>query len=219
MAFTTILPTPVNLIGLDGQAGGAYEGPGFASVTMTSVEPIQHSIVNSGRLDMSRAANPHIWRVAISYNELECEQFHVVYSFLLRKQASLEPFYVQLPQYLNQGITDKTVTAAGGWGYNTIEVSDATSEVRPNTVFLCPYEKLYYVTRVETPTNYLSSAGAPAAGRSRLHVSPTFQNSITSGTLDFTDPLLKVQLVNALQYSVNDLGLYSFGITVEEVRI
>ena len=219
MAFLETLPTPVTLIGPDGQSDiSGREGPGYASINFVSSEKIQHTILPSSRYEMSRAATPHIWKVDISYNELLCAHFHVIYPFLLRKQESMQPFYIELPQYFNQGVTNRPVSAAGGWGYNTIVIDAGTVSVSPGSVFTCPFEKLYVVTRVETSTDYNSTLGTVNSGKERLHVSPTFQDTVSTGNLNFESPKLKVRLVDELTYSVKANNLYSFSLSVEEIR-
>lgn len=214
-----VLPTPLNLIGIDGQPSPTgYAGPGFASVSLEAFEPILHSKYSSGRYDMSRAAFHHTWKVNISYNELECQEFHTIYAFLLNKQETMSPFYVKLPQYLNQsGLADKNIVSGGGWGNNTVVINVGSDHITPGTVFSTSDEKFYYVTRVETNTDYWSPEGAPGAGNERLHVSPTFQETIV-GSIDFTEPTIKVRTASELGYSLNAEGFFSFSLQLEEIR-
>lgn len=218
-SYSTILPTPVDKIGLARQVDAAgYAGPGFASLKLKSVEHILSSKHPSNTVDRQRAANFHKWEVEISYNPLECSAFHTVYGFLLHRQMTMQPFYVLLPQYTNQNIANKSVTVAGGWGFNTITV-DGTG-VTPGAMFSYN-NKVYVVTRVENETNYYSPLGAPASGDERLHVSPSFQESILFGsTLNFQSPMIYVMLSDSsLDYSVNDKGLFSFAVSLEEAKI
>ena len=96
--FQNILPDPNNTIGSAGQSVGGGTGPGFASVKLSSENKVAKSQTNSGRL-IARAIAYHSWKVNISYNPLTRTEFEPVYSFLLHRRGSINPFFVSLPQY------------------------------------------------------------------------------------------------------------------------
>jgi hypothetical protein len=217
--FTDILPTPDDKIGIAGQADASGRaGPGFASLRLTSSETILRKKLNSGVRD-SQKASFHKWIVDINYNPLPCGVFHALLAFLSIKRTLQEPFYISLPQYTNQSIADKGVYSSGVEGRNTI-VIDGTGVVA-GAMFteFNVNDKAYLVTRVETETDYFSPEGSPGAGRERLHVSPAFKSTIlNSAVLDFTNPLMKVKVVqNTIQYSVTLTGLFNLSLQVEEV--
>lgn len=90
MAIQNILPDPNNLINTAGLDSGTAS-PGFASVKLSSNQPIMRDRTRSGRL-VSRAVSYHLWNIDISYNPMTKSQFNPIYGFLLEKQGSLKPF-------------------------------------------------------------------------------------------------------------------------------
>ena len=74
-SFQNVLPDPNNKIADAGQIGGATNqpagtaGPGFASVKLSSRQPMLRDITNSGRL-LSRAVASHRWTINITYNPM-----------------------------------------------------------------------------------------------------------------------------------------------------
>ena len=94
-SFLDILPSPTQPIGTAGQAGGT-NGPGYASVTFSSEAPIQLSRTNSGRV-ITRSIAGHKWNINITYNPMTRDEFEPIYSFLLEKNGSLNPFFSMSP--------------------------------------------------------------------------------------------------------------------------
>ena len=216
-SFYTILPDSNHKIGLAGQADASgTAGPGYSEVSFRASQPVAQSMYNSRRFN-NTDNYPHKWELDISYNKLTCPEFHAIYAFLLLKQETLEPFFVSLAQYYSQNITNKTVVSGGAEGSDKITVTG--TDIVPGMVFVenvASHQKIYVVTRVETASDYFTPDGAPAAGDSRLHVSPKFEQSVTNA-LKFTDPLLKVRLASdTLEYSIDPEGLFSFSLKLRE---
>ena len=119
MSAQDIFPDPYNQITPFGNTSGtgAVNGPGFASVTFTSKQPITRTRTNSGSL-FSRMIMYHQWNINITYNELTKAQFDPIYAFLLEKRGSLKPFQLMLPQYrtmaTNTGIALPSDRGTGG---------------------------------------------------------------------------------------------------------
>ena len=207
MAIQNILPDPYNTITNSGDSGGAITGPGFASMTLSSDQPIMRDRTNAGRL-ISRSSAYHKWVVDITYNPLTKAEFDPVYNFLLHKQGSLKPFYVSLPQYRAQGIADKTTNTSAVAGSNTLVCN--TTGIVPGALFRIndssdsSHTKAYMVTRV---------------GASSITIVPGLANEVSAGaTVDFTDPTIKViQTSDVQQYSLANNNLYSFSLKLEEV--
>ena len=207
MTIQNVLPDPYNLITPAGDAGSGAAGPGFASVQLSSNQPIMRDRSNSGRL-VSRVSAYHKWDISITYNPMTKVEFDPVYTFLLHKQGTLKPFFVSLPQYRDQGITDRTVTSATVAGSTTIPCTTTSIVVgallRINDPSDSAHTKTYMVNRV---------------GTSSITVTPGLAKAISSGAvLDFTDPTIKViQTSDVQQYSLNTENLYSFSLKLEEV--
>lgn len=206
MAIQNILPDPYHTITNSGDSGG-IAGPGFASMKLSSDQPIMRDRTNSGRL-ISRTSAYHKWVVNITYNPLTKAEFDPVYNFLLHKQGSLKPFYVSLPQYRSQGITDKTVSTAAVAGSTALACT--TTGIVPGALFRIndssdsSHTKAYMVTRVGTST---------------ITIVPGLAKAVASGaTIDFTDPTIKViQTSDVQEYSLANNNLYSFSLKLEEV--
>jgi hypothetical protein len=208
MTIQNILPDPYHLITPAGDSEGGVAGPGYASVSLSSNQPIMRDRTNSGRL-VSRVSAYHNWEISISYNPLTELEFNPVYSFLLHKQGTLKSFFVSLPQYRDQGITDRQVSASIAAGSTTIPCTTTGIVVgallRINDPSDSAHTKAYMVNRV---------------GASSITVTPGLAK-FTSATaiLDFTDPTIKViQSGDTQQYSLNTENLYSFSLKLEEVN-
>jgi hypothetical protein len=207
MAIQNILPDPYNTITNSGDSGGEVTGPGFASMSLSSAQPIMRDRTNSGRL-ISRSHAYHKWQIDITYNPLTKAEFDPVYNFLLHKQGSLKPFYVSLPQYRVQGIADKTTTSSAVAGSTTLACN--TTGIVPGALFRIndsgdsSHTKAYMVTRV---------------GASSITIIPGLAKSVTSGAVvDFTDPTVKViQTQDVQSYNLANNNLYSFSLKLEEV--
>ena len=206
MAIQDTLPDPLNLINTAGQDTGS-PGPGFASVKLSSNQPIMRSRTRSGRL-VSRAVSYHMWEIDISYNPLTKQEFTPVFSFLLEKRGSLKPFYLQLPQYRNQVSVNKITTESKNAGATSIEVNSTTgiaSGMLFNIVDTTDstHTKTYMVTRASGTT---------------LSFIPGLQKDVsTASTIDLITPKIKViQTSDTQEYALGSNNLYSFSLKLEE---
>ena len=109
MPIQNTLPDPNNRISASGGDDSGSYGPGFSAVTVTSQQPIVMNRANSG-LTFKSINKYQKFMVDIKYNKLTKAEFNVVYAFLLQRQASLESFFVELPQYGNTSAGSKTIT-------------------------------------------------------------------------------------------------------------
>ncbi len=226
--FANILPDPTNKIGPAGEVdlSTGAAGPGFNKVKLGSIESMLHSKTNSQRRH-SASGSHHMWEINISYNKLLCDVFDPLFSFLLKNQISLEPFYVSLPQYASQTTTTKTAVATTNRGSTTLLLQDSASNpIAPQSGFIfsvsvSDHTKLYMVTRVETSTDFFIESAAPGAGEERVHITPALQKDIPAATgISFTDPqFFVIQSNNELEYSIDLNNLYSFSLDLEEVDI
>ena len=126
MAAQTTLPDPNNRISASGDDGSGSYGPGFSAVTLTSQQPILMNRSNSGLA--FRSINKYQkWMVSIRYNSLTKAEFDVVYPFLLERQASLEAFFVELPQYGNTSAGDKEISISAVAGSTSLTLANTTN--------------------------------------------------------------------------------------------
>lgn len=236
-AFQDILPDPTNTIGDAGQVAGAA-AEGFASVSLTSEQKTLRDRTNSGRL-LARAIVGHKWNIAIKYNKLTQEQFDIIYTFLIHRRGSINPFFVSLPQYaapknatfatyaasnnleangtVNPGTTQVQITKSG--------YSSSNGAPKPGDLFTINgsnsnHKKAYMVTRVESNTDYLAGSVQPGSASVRIHFTPGLSKLIGSGDdFIFHNPLIKVvSTSDSLQYSLDNNNLYSFSLNLEEVQ-
>ena len=213
MAIQNTLPDPNNTITPSGEStgSGAVAGPGFSAVTVSSKQPISLNRSNSGLA--FRSVNKYQnFTVNISYNKLTKEEFNIVYSFLLEKQASLEAFFVQLPQYGNTSAGTKNITSDASAGANQLTLANTTN-ISPGDLFSVTipsddtHVKVYKVTKIVS---------------SVVVITPQLQRPIdvsNSGTetANFGVPKMRVTSTGSdIQYSVDASGLYSFSVKLEE---
>jgi len=213
MAIQNTLPDPNNTITPSGEStgSGAVAGPGFSAVTVSSKQPISINRSNSGLA--FRSVNKYQnFTVNISYNKLTKEEFNIVYSFLLEKQASLEAFFVQLPQYGNTSAGTKNITSDASAGSNQLILANTTN-ISPGDLFSVTipsddtHVKVYKVTKIVSST---------------VVITPQLQRPIdvsNSGTetANFGVPKMRVTSTGSdIQYSVDASGLYSFSVKLEE---
>jgi len=213
MAIQNTLPDPSNTITPSGEStgSGAVAGPGFSAVTVISKQPISINRSNSGLA--FRSVNKYQnFTVNISYNKLTKEEFNIVYSFLLEKQASLEAFFVQLPQYGNTSAGTKNITSDASAGANQLTLANTTN-ISPGDLFSVTipsddtHVKVYKVTKIVS---------------SVVVITPQLQRPIdvsNSGTetANFGVPKMRVTSTGSdIQYSVDASGLYSFSVKLEE---
>ena len=212
MAIQNTLPDPNNKINAAGEIDSSGNaGPGFSAVTVTSKQPISINRSNSG-LAFRNVSKYQMFSVNISYNKLTKEEFNVVYSFLLEKQASLEAFFVQLPQYGNTQAGTKNIAASASAGVNQLALNNVT-DIVPGDLFSVTvptddtHVKVYKVTKINS---------------SVITITPQLQRPIdisSSGTetANFGVPKMRVTYTGSdIQYSVDASGLYSFSVKLEE---
>ena len=246
MAFQNILPDPNNYISYSGStsnsAPGAALGPGFTSVKFTANQPTMMTRTNSGRV-ITRSVAAHSWDIDISYNSLTRAEFEPVFSFLMSRNGKLNPFFIELPQYLAAQDSTFAASVISNPPTTSVKIAEGSAVPAGRTYFRTSYTgsgtprqgdiftisdasnsvhtKAYMVTRVETSTDYNTAFDAstnPGSNQFRLHFSPPLV-SATSDTspLDFTEPKIRViQAGDVQEYSLGVNGLYKFGLKVEE---
>ena len=199
---------------------------GFKSISVNSKAPIMKSRTNSGKL-VTRYAAYHQFDFSIGYHKLLKSQFMPIYAFLLEKQGSLKPFFVELPQYQgNNGDLLIASTAAAGATSIEAKIASATTEfgTEPSLGDLFTitdpdnsnHTKAYIVNRIETYETYRGTQ--PSLGEIRIHFTPTLNASVgTSSILNFSRPLVKVINKSDKQsYSLDTDNLYSLKLSLEE---
>ncbi len=215
MTTQTTLPDPNNRINIAGNTTSGSFGPGFASVTLKSNQPVVSNKSNSG-LSFRSIVKYHQWELDIKYNDLTKADFNIVYPFLLERQQTQEAFFVELPQYGNavaatiQVNTSNTLGAGRnqipliGTAINNINMGDMFDLINSNDSL---HLKAYKVTKVDTTNN-------------KIFFSPGLQRRCTAGdtvTASFTRPRIRARVKGAvLTYQVKANGLYSFSVNVEE---
>lgn len=222
MAIQNTLPDPTNKINAAGEIDSSGNaGPGFSAVTVTSKQPISINRSNSG-LAFRNVSKYQMFTVNISYNKLTKEEFNVVYSFLLEKQASLEAFFVQLPQYGSTSAGTKTI-ANGTWsaGTNQLALNNAT-DIVPGDLFSVnvptddTHVKVYKVTKINSSVITIT----PQLQRP-INASNSTNDTVNFGasTADPIGPPPKMRVTytgSDIQYSIDASGLYSFSVKLEE---
>jgi len=154
MAVQNTLPDPNNRINAAGEDTSGSYGPGFSAVTVTSQQPITMNRSNSGLA--FRSINKYQkFMVDIKYNKLTKEEFNVVYPFLLQRQASLEAFFVELPQYGNTSAGTKNITADGNAGDVELTLNNTTSIAIADMFYITDpnddtHVKTYKVTKINS---------------------------------------------------------------------
>jgi len=212
MAVQNTLPDPNNKINAAGEIdANGTAGPGFSSVAVTSQQPITVNRSNSG-LAFRSVSKFQKFSTSISYNKLTKTEFNVVYSYLMERQASLEAFFVELPQYGNTSAGSKEITADASAGTNQLTLANTTNiNVADLFSVTVPSDdthvKVYKVTKINNNV---------------ITVSPQIQRPIdvsNSGTetANFSTPKMRVIVSGPdIQYSVDATGLYSFSVKLEE---
>ena len=237
-AFNKRLPDPnwgINEAG-DGHASNYVEGPGFASVSLESNQPVAFTKTLSGRVT-TRSIAGHNWKVKITYNPMTRAQFEPVYNFLQEKRGRLKAFEVVLPQYSSPQtaitVTSGTkllvdgVITAGATNFKADNHSHAsTGSLKPGDMFTfndstsSTHKKVYQVTRVLNNTNYLTGGVQPANDERIYYVTPSIEKSVPNNTeLTTTNPIFRVvQTSDIVSYSLGTNNLYEFSLNLEEVQ-
>ena len=211
MPVQNTLPDPNNRINAAGNDNSGSYGPGFSSVAVTSQQPTVMNRSNSGLA--FRSINKYQkFMVDIKYNSLTKAEFNVVYPFLLQRQASLEAFFVELPQYGNTSAGTKNITGNADAGSVELTLNNNTSISIADMLYITDpnddsHVKTYKVTKINGNT---------------ITITPPIQRKIDvslSGTeqANFGTPRMRVVVPgNDIQYSVNAQGLYTFSVKLEE---
>lgn len=239
MAALNTLPDPDVGISTSGQSGGSLYGPGFVSVRLNSNFPVAFNRTNSSRA-VRRNLKSQSWGIDITYNQLTRDEFEPIHTFLMSRGGQLRPFYVHLPQYYNTSNSTyvnysnpsaspyypATMAELTSNGISTFNIDlDATAgSPAPGDMFnivdpsRTSHEKVYTVTSVETSTDYRVTA--PLASQRILHIFPALDQEVSAGaTLLFYKPKFKVVTSSpTFDYSLGLNNLYTFGISLQEVR-
>ena len=211
MAVQNTLPDPNNRINDAGQDTSGSYGPGFSGVTVTSQQPVVMNRSNSG-LAFRNINKFQKFMVDIRYNSLTEAEFNVVYPFLLERQASLEAFFVELPQYGNTSAGSKEISADATAGTRTLTLNNTTSVAVAD---------LFYITDPSDDT-HVKSYKVTKISSNTITITPALQRSIdisNAGTeyANFGTPRMRVCVPGSdIQYSVDAKGLYSFSVKLEE---
>ena len=228
-AFSNRLPDPNYSIEETGKGGSGTAGPGFASVSFESNQPVAISRTNSGRVT-SRSIVGHNWKINISYNPMTREQFEPVYNFLQERRGRLKAFEVVLPQYnsprstVTSTIAVDGAIAAGATNFMVDGVS--AGSLRPGDMFNfndtnnSNHKKTYQVTRVLDNTNYLTGNQPTNSSHRIYYVTPSVEKAVaTDMTLTYTNPTFRViQSSDVVSYSLGTNNLYEFSLSLEEVQ-
>jgi hypothetical protein len=248
--FQNVLPDPNNTFV---EAGGSLnsngvvvntgvDGPGYASVKLASEQPLLNTRTNSGRL-ISRSLSGHKWNIDISYNPMTREEFEPVSSFIMQQKASLQPFFVSLPQYrvprdptfatyaasneftaassASNGIAGQTTILVARTGYSSV----TNGKAKPGDIFTITdggdfrHTKVYQITRVEVAGTHLSTGTDLGVTQQLLHFNPPLTRTLiaSQSVINFHDPKFRVIFASDLvEYSLNTNNLYSFSLKLEE---
>jgi len=238
--FANRLPDPAYGIAETGENVNATAnyGPGFATIKVTSEQPISVSTTNSGRT-ITRSVAAHRWKIAITYNPMTRDDFEPIYNFLMEKRGRLKPFEVVLPQYSSP----RTAIAAGGGGIlvhddipagatsfladnhsDTDSTDGYTGGLRPGDMFNFAdssnvnHKKVYRVVRTMDRANYLGTI--PLAGERRYYTVPSIEKLVTDDTpLVTTNPVFRViQTGDTREYSLGTNNLYQFSLNLIEAQ-
>ena len=215
MAVQNVLPDPNNNITPSGESSGtgAVAGPGFSAVTLTSQQPIVMNRSNSG-LAFKSINRYQKFMVDIKYNSLTKTQFNVVYPFLLQRQATLEAFFVELPQYGNSNAGTKNITLSS-------TVAAGSTELTLNNINSIAVADMFFITDPQDDVHVKTYKVTKINGTT-ITITPPLQRKLDhtlSGTrqVSFGTPKMRVCVMGSdIQYSVDAKGLYSFSVKLEE---
>ena len=217
MPVQNTLPDPNNTItpaGAD-SGTGSVAGPGFSSVSVTSQQPVIMNRSNSG-LAFKSINKYQKFMVDIKYNALTKAQFNIVYPFLLQRQASLDAFFVELPQYGNSNAGTKTISIP-----NNADVDAGSVELTLDNVNSLEVADMFTISDPQDSTHVKTYKITKISG-SVVTITPPLQRKLDhslGGTrqANFGTPKMRVSVVGSdIQYSVDAKGLYSFSVKLEE---
>lgn len=229
-SFSNRLPDPNYSIEETGKGGSGTVGPGFASVSITSNQPVAFSRTNSGRVT-TRAIAGHSWKIKIKYNPMTRDEFEPINSFLLERRGRLKPFEIVLPQYASPRSTvtatiavDGAITA-GATNFMVDGISSGNS-LRPGDVFNfndsanSNHKKAYKITRVLTNTDYLSGNQPTDSSHRIYYTTPSIEKAVPNDvTLTYTNPIFRVvQDGDTVEHSLGTNNLYTFSLNLTEAQ-
>ena len=237
--FNDRLPDPTFGQSLAGSVDATGQtGPGFASIQVSALRPVNVSRTISGR-GVHRETGSHTWEINITYNPMRRDQFDIVSSFLeSRGGGRMNPFYVVLPQYAQpKGAAFAafakanviTVLSTAQAGASKMLISSGPTmqgTPSPGDFFTLSdnanvnHKKVYKVTRVETNALYQIGTTQPATNQARIHFNPPLSKLTTSGAVvNWINPAFRViQKSETLEYSLNTDNLYQFQLQLEEIQ-
>ena len=213
MPTQNTLPDPNNRISASGGDDSGSYGPGFSAVTVTSQQPIVMNRANSG-LTFKSINKYQKFMVDIKYNKLTKAEFNVVYPFLLQRQASLESFFVELPQYGNTSAGSKTIDVS-----STVDAGSV--ELTLNNVTSLAVADMFHITDPQDDTHVKTYKITKIVGTT-VTITPPLQRKLDSTLTatrqaNFGTPKMRVCVPGSdIQYSVDAKGLYSFSVKLEE---
>lgn len=210
MALQNILPDSYNPIDSLGQNTLGGFGPGFSKVNLESNQTTITNRSNSG-ITFRTVNRYHQWKISISYNTMTKDVFNSVYNFLLEKQATLEPFYVELPQYGNSTAGSKSINTTIQAGTNRLILENNTG---------ISVGDLFYVTNPSDDTHLKSYKVTRLGSSNDIFISPGLQRTINSSdgaSVAFGKPLVRVIMSDDnVTYSLNSDNLYTLSLSLEE---
>lgn len=213
MAIQNNLPDPINPINSQGEDSLGSYGPGFATVQLTSEQPIVTNKSNSG-VNFRTINMYHTWSISIGYNEMTRAEFNVLYAFLLERQATAATFTVELPQYNNSVAGTKQVAAEALGGENFLTLNNITG---------INVGDLFYIANEDDATHKKAYMVTRLGSSNKIYISPGIQRKIEStdtATAIFENPKIQVMLSgNSIQYSLGTNGLYKVSLKVEEALV
>lgn len=242
-AFNNRLPDPnwgINEAG-DGHASDYVEGPGFASVSIESNQPVAFTRTNSGRAT-TRSIAGHNWRIKITYNPMTRAQFEPIYSFLQERRGRLKAFEVVVPQYDSpqtaiavasgtQLLIEGTILAGATNFKAKNHNATVTGALKPGDMFNFTdpansnHKKVYQVTRVLNNTDYLEGGTRPTTAQRIYYVTPSIEKgvvdtaNVNTPKLITTNPTFRVvQSSDVVSYSLGTNNLYEFSLSLEEAQ-
>ena len=215
MAVQNVLPDPNNNITPSGESSGtgAVAGPGFSAVTLTSQQPYVMNRSNSG-LAFKSINRYQKFMVDIKYNSLTKSEFNVVYPFLLQRQATLEAFFVELPQYGNSNAGTKNITLSS-------TAAAGSTELTLNNINSIAVADMFFITDPQDDVHVKTYKVTKINGTT-ITITPPLQRKLDhtlSGTrqVSFGTPKMRVCVMGSdIEYSVDAKGLYSFSVKLEE---
>lgn len=221
-SFADTLPDPAHYIGDTGSEDlSGQQGPGYSEITVTAMQPKMMSMTAGSNRRSIGLGQRGSWELTIKYNDMPRDVFDTVYSFLLDKKYSMEPFYVNLPQYDNQTGSDKVIIKSLTPDYFRLSVANFGGLILPKAgdmfrVSTSDYRGIYKVLRVETPGDINESI--VGFNDDELYtVFPSFGRTTVGYAIRFTDIKMLCVQEGKVEYSVDDKNLYSLSLKTKEV--